>query len=118
MTESTKIEITKEQLDSLLLIYYKKYFQDENITLSRIISSDSYEDDIVITQINRKVKIGNYEADKQYGLNYEEIKNVINEDLEKYGYKVSSFDYQIINKKISGISVIVNKLEKVKQKTL
>lgn len=118
MTESTNIEITVKQLDSLILNYYKKYFNDENITLERTISSDSYEDDIVFTKIKRKIKVGDYPTKKEYGIGYQEIKNIINQDLEQYGYKVLDFHYNNHKQKVYNINVSVEKLEKVKQKIL
>ena len=118
MTESTRILITQEQLDSLLLNYYKKEFDDATIKISRTVSSDSYSDNIVSTKINRKVKIGDYEAEKEYTLDDNEIQNIINEDLKKYGYKVFCFHHNIENKKVIGVSVFVNQLQKSKQKVL
>ncbi len=118
MTETTRIIITVEQLDSLLLNYYKKYFNDENIILERNVSSDSYGDDMVFTKIKRKVKIGNYTSEKEYSISQPEIQSVINEDLKQYGYKVSHFYYNNQNKKVLNINVWVDKIEKVKQKTL
>ena len=118
MIETTNIEITVKQLDSLILNYYKKYFNDENITLERSISSDSYHDDMVFTKIKRKDKVGEYPAKKEYAIGYQEIKNIINQDLEQYGYKILNFYYNNQNKKVYNINVSVEKLEKVKQKTL
>ena len=118
MRETIRVLITQKQLDSLLLNYYKKEFNDETIKITRTVSSDSYHDDIVINTINRKLKIGDYEAEKEYGLGYEEIKNVINKNLEQYGYEVSNFSYEISNKKVVGVSVFVNQLQKSKQKVL
>ena len=118
MTESTRILITQEQLDSLLLNYYKKEYNDETIKITRTVSTDAYHDDVVSNTINRKLKIGDYEAEKKYGLGYKEIENVLNKELEQYGYKVSNFYYEISNKKVVGVSVFVNELQKAKQKIL
>jgi len=118
MTETTQISITKEQFDSLLLNYYKKYFQDENIFIRETILPDSYDDENVVFTVKREEKIGNYKAEKKYNLNHEDIKTAINADLEKHGYKVDYFNYRIINKQILGIDAFINKLEKAKQKTL
>lgn len=118
MTESTRILITKEQLDSLILNYYKKEFNDENIKITTTVSSDAYSGNIVSTKISRKVKIGDYEAEKKYTLDNNEIENIINIDLNQCNYKVSNFYYEISNKKVVGVNVFVNQLQKSKQKVL
>lgn len=118
MTESTSIDINVKYLDSLLLEYYKKHFQDENIKLSRNIYSDDYNGDTVTTIITRKVKIGNYEGEKKYILTYDEIKNVINKDLEQHGYWVECFRYTVLNEKLVNVEADLKEKQKVKQKTL
>lgn len=118
MTESTRIDIKVKFLDSLLLEYYKKYFQDDNIKLLRNVYSDTYHGDNVTTIITRKVKIGNYEGEKKYILSYDEIKNIINKDLEQYGYWVDCFKYEVLNDKLVNIEADLKEKQKVKQKTL
>ena len=118
MTEITIIDIKVKYLDALLLEYYKKYFQDENIKLSRNVYSDDYNGDTVTTIITRKVKIGNYEGEKTYKLTHDEIKNVLNHDLEQYGYAVDYFRYTVINEKLVNIEADLKEKQKVKQKIL
>lgn len=118
MTESTTIDINVKYLDSLLLEYYKKYFQDENIKLSRNVYSDDYNGDTVTTIITRKVKIGNYSGEKKYILTYDEIKTVLNKDLEQYGYSVDRFRYTVLNEKLVNIEADLKEKQKIKQKTL
>ena len=118
MKESTTIDIKVKYLDSLLLEYYKKHFQDENIKLSRNVFSDDYNGDTVTTIITRKVKIGNYEGEKTYILTHDEIKNVINKDLGQYGYAVDYFRYIVYNSKLANIEADLKEKEKLKQKVL
>lgn len=118
MTESTSIDISVKYLDSLLLKHYKNYFNDENIKLSRNVYSDTYHDDVVTTIITRKVKIGNYSGEKKYILTHDEIKNVLNEDLEKEGYFINYFRYVVYNSKLANIEADLKEKEKSTQKVL
>ena len=118
MTEATSINIGIRYLDSILLKYYKEYFNDENIKLSRVVYSDDYGDDSVTTIITRKVNIGNYSGEKRYLLTYDEIKTVINKDLEKYGYSVDYFAYTVFDSKLTNIEAHLKEKQKEKQKTL
>ena len=116
MTEATSINIKISYLDSLLLEYYKKYFQDENIKLSRVVYSDDYGDESVTTIITRKVKIGNYSGEKRYSLTYDEIKAVIDKDLEQDGYCVDYFEYTVLDSKLTNIEAHLKEKQRVKQK--
>ena len=84
---------------------------DEKIFILETISSDSYDDENVVFTVKREEKIGNYKAIKEYKLDYEDIKNAINDDLKEHGYQVHYFNCRTINKKILGIDVFINKLE-------
>lgn len=117
MTESTTININVKYLDSLLLKYYKEHFQDENIKLSREVYLDEFNDDSVTTIITRKVKIGNYIAEKRYSLTHDEIKAVLNQDLEQHGYSVEYFGYTVFDSKLINIEAKLTERQKVKQKT-
>ena len=116
MTESTSIDISVKYLDALLLKYYKDYFKDENIKLSRKVYSDTYHDDVITTVITRKVKIGNHNGEKKYVLTNDEIKNVLNEDLEKEGYSINHFRYVVYNDRVANIEADLK--ERQKQKVL
>ena len=90
-----KVNLNDKQIKRYLENHYKNYFNDENIKLSRNVYSDTYHDDVVTTIITRKVKIGNYSGEKKYVLTHDEIKNVLNEDLEKEGYFINYFRYVV-----------------------
>lgn len=117
MTETTSININVKYLDSLLLKYYKEYFQDENIKLSREVYSDDFNGDSVTTIIARKVKIGNYSGEKRYSLTHDEIKAVLNQDLEEQGYSIEYFGYTVFDSKLINIEARLIEKQKVKQKT-
>lgn len=116
MTEATSINIKISYLDSILLKYYKEYFNDENIKLTRVVYSDDYGDDSVTTIITRKVKIGNYSGEKRYSLSYDEIKAVIDKDLEQDGYCVDYFGYTVFDSKLISIEAHLKEKTKAKQK--
>ena len=97
-------------------LYAEKYFKDENIKLSREVYSDEFNGDSVTTIITRKVKIVNYSGEKRYSLTYDEIKAVLNQDLEEQGYLVEYFGYTVFDSKLMNIEARLIEKQKVKQK--
>ena len=117
MTETTTINIEFEYLEKLVLEYYKKELNDQNIKFDTVITSDDYTDYLNFV-ITKKPKIGAYQGKKIYTIGVPEITNVLNKDLEESGYKIEYFDYEIVNNKVVNTKATIKQIGKVKQKTL
>ena len=118
MKETQTIIFNVQTIKKLILNYYKKYFKDINLNIKyNVFEGGDYSLDRVEITITRKIKIGNYEAISENILFDDDVINVLNEELEKYGYKIS-FSHFIINNNIwNGIKTTLEKI-KVNKKVL
>lgn len=118
MTETISIIIEKDNIEKLILDYYKKYFNDENITIKyKIFEEDEYSLGRVVISIKRNIKIGDYEALSENVLSSEEIINVLNNELKNQGYKINYSNFIIDRTNWNGIRATLEKLD-VKKKVL
>lgn len=95
MKENINMNIAPEELKSILLNYYKKLYNNEDIQVLFNAKQEyvpHYEDKQLFTIVNveRKIKVGNHVATITYELDESDIRKVLNEDLEKTEYEIFS----------------------------
>jgi len=117
MQETITLKITMSELEKLLLNHYKKILSDEKIRLiSKVIDlGDGYKD-VKITII-RQTKVGNFNGEIKYELNYGEVLEVVNDELGKLGYQTKNLWYHIMCDTVEEIEFNVVKTNN-KQKSI
>ena len=104
MKETIKMEIKPKELKSILLDYYKKLYNDENIQIkfnSEEKTVGIYEDKVAVTTIflERRIKLGSQIVKITEELEESDITEALNSALDNDKYEISSLE------RISGISV-------------
>lgn len=125
------IELNKEELENLLLDYYRKYYEDNSITISSLATEKRvgyYESRVLVAEIKlkRNLKIGNYTVAAEEKIEIEDIENILKESLDSAGYQIKSTTFNIKeecygfyeNGRISFKGIKVLLIRKVKQKIL
>lgn len=99
MNETITLKITMKELVTLLLNHYKKIFDDENIKV--IYNVTPYgESETIKTFIIKQTKVGDFRGESKYQLSDNEIKEVINIELEKSGYQAKRLNYYVVSETI------------------
>lgn len=86
------IEIKKEELEQLLLDYYRK-IENKNIEIDFKTDEEYvefYEERDIVTRIKlrQNIKLGNQTVSKEREISKKELKEILNEMLQEQGYKI------------------------------
>ena len=135
MTENISINIEPDELKKILLDYYKKLYNEDDIKITFYPKKQGYyEDDELVTTIKleRKIKIGSNIATITNELDKEDLKEVIDDNIKESDYIVSYLNLKTELKtyenhgmfegesysspKFIELQAILKRKEKVKQK--
>ena len=108
MQETITLKITMSELEKLLLNHYKKTLSDENIRLVYKVNDDDGYKEVKITII-KQTKVGNFSGEIKCELNYNEVLEVVNDELGKSGYQTKNLWYRVMRDTVEEIEFDVVK---------
>jgi len=108
MNETITLKITMSELEKLLLNHYKKTLSDENIRLVYKVNDDDGYKEVKITII-KQTKVGNFSGEIKCELNYNEVLEVVNDELGKSGYQTKNLWYRVMRDTVEEIEFDVVK---------
>lgn len=127
MKETIKIELSGEELGSLLLNYYRRFFNDEKIKLVHSYTSrdftgkvsESKLENFISIKIVSNPKIGNFNSEKTLSLSGQDIRKILSIELNNSGHKIDFLSFDMIDGKLKSVIFGTNKkynVEKLEKK--
>ena len=116
MEENITFDISFEEVERIVLEYYKKEFNDDNIILKSEIQRKGYyhpERDEYRINLTRTIQINNYQAISELKLSYDDIDLALINTISNEEYSVFHSFVDIENKKVV---IYLKRKEKEKQK--